>query len=90
MEFVYAALFSIGIIIVGFGWRRHFIHVAKFAEFIAFAFNGAVIAKQSTEFTTGAAQILIVNQLVIASKRDDGVDFRVVCIFRNALEKMFM
>lgn len=96
MEFVYAALFSIGIIVVvvivvvGFGWGRHFIHVAEFAEFIALALNGAVIAKQRAEFTAGTAQILLVHQHVVASKRDDGVDFRVVCIFGDALEQVFV
>ena len=28
-----------------FGWRWHFGHVAEFAEFVALALNGAVIAE---------------------------------------------
>jgi len=48
------------------GWRRHFIQVAEFAEIIAVALNGAVIAEQRAEFAAGAAQILIVFQHVVA------------------------
>ena len=96
VEFVYAALFSIGIIVVvvivvvGFGWGRHFIHVAEFAEFITLALNGAVIAKQCAKFATSAAQVFIVFQHMIASKCDDCVDFWVVCIFWYALEQVFV
>jgi hypothetical protein len=73
-----------------FGGRRHFIQVAEFAEVIAVALNGAVIAEQCTEFAASAAQILVVLQHVIASQRHDDINFGVVRIFRGAMEQVFV
>ena len=73
-----------------FGWRRHFGHVAKFAEFVALALNGAVIAEQRAEFAAAAAQIFIVRQHVVATQRHDGVNFGVVHIFGGALEQVLV
>ena len=33
------------LLLCGFRWRRHFGRVAEFAEFVALALNGAVIAE---------------------------------------------
>ena len=82
--------FVIGFTFRGFGWRRHFGHVAKFTEFVALALNGAVIAEQRAEFAAAAAQIFIVRQHVVATQRHDGVNFGVVHIFGGALEQVFV
>jgi len=74
----------------GFGWRRHFGHVAEFAEVIAVAFDGAVIPEQRAEFATGAAQIIIVHQHVIAPQRHDDINFGVVRVFRGAMEQVLV
>ena len=75
---------------VGFGWRRHFGHVAEFTEVIAVAFDGAVIAKQRAKFATGATQIIIMHQHVIASQGHNDVNFGVVCVFRGAMEQVLV
>ena len=78
------------LIVRGFGWRRHFGRVAEFAEFVALALNGAVIAEQRAEFAAAAAQIFIVRQHVVASQRHDGVNLGVVHIFGGALEQVLV
>ena len=73
-----------------FGWRRHFGHVAEFAEFVALALNGAMIAEQRAEFAAAAAQVLIVHQHVVAPQRHNCVNFGVVHIFGHALEQVLV
>lgn len=82
--------FGIGFTVRGFGWRRHFGHVAEFAEFVAFAFNRAMVAEQRAELAAAAAQIFIVRQHVVATQRHDGVNFGVVHIFGHALEEVLV
>ncbi len=74
----------------GFGWRRHFRHVAEFAQVVSVALNGAVIAKQRTEFATGTTQIIVVHQHVVASQRHDDVNFGVVRVFRGPMEQVLV
>jgi len=74
----------------GFGWRRHFVHVAEFAEFVALALNGTVVAEQRAEFAAIAAQVLFVHQHMVASQRHDGVNLGVVRIFGHALKQVLV
>ena len=76
--------------LIWFGWRRHFIQVAEFAEVVAVALNCAVIAEQRAEFAASAAQILIVLQHVVAPQRHDDINFGVVRVFRGAMKQMLV
>ena len=78
------------LIVCGFRWRRHFGRVTEFAEFVALALNGAMVAEQRAEFAAAAAQIVIVRQHVVATQRHDGVNFGVVHIFGDALEHVLV
>ena len=94
MAHVYAVSFKflywVGFSVRWFGWRRHFIHVAEFAEVVAVALNGAVIAKQRAEFATTTAQILIVHQPVVAPKGHNDINFGIVRVFRGAMEQVLV
>lgn len=76
--------------VIRLGWRRDFVHVAEFAELIAFALNGAVIAEKRAEFAATTAQVLTVHQHVVAPQCDNGINFGIVCIFRDAMEQVLV